>query len=103
MNLKFSLAYFVYLIKELRSNSLHLSSTYAKIVMHSARLLNQVKKTATKNFRFTLLLSLSAHDLPSKAIIRSYQARGCLMVSGQLCGYVCFELLVERISFVCIR
>ena len=26
-----------------------------------------------------------------------------VLVSGQLCGFVCFEFLLERISFVCIR
>ena len=26
-----------------------------------------------------------------------------VLVSGQLCSYVCFELAVERILFVCIR
>ena len=41
---KFSFTDFVYLTQELRSNCLHLSNKYARIVMPSARLLNHVKK-----------------------------------------------------------
>ena len=58
MNLKFCLADFVYLMQALRSKCQHLSTKYAKIVMSSARFLNQVKKSAKHNFRFTLLLQL---------------------------------------------
>ena len=42
VNLKFCLADFVYLIQELRSDCVHLSNKYAKIVMLSARFLNQI-------------------------------------------------------------
>ena len=44
MNLKFGLADFVYLIQELRSDCVHLSNKYAKIVMPSARFMNQINK-----------------------------------------------------------
>ena len=44
VNLKFCLADFVYLIQELRSDCVHLSNKYAKIVMPSARFLNQINK-----------------------------------------------------------
>ena len=57
VNIKFCLANFVYLIRELRKNRLHLSNKYAKIVMPSGRLLNHVNKSARQNFGFTLLLS----------------------------------------------
>ena len=42
--LKFCLADFVYLIQQLRSDCVHLSNEYAKTVMPSARLLNQINK-----------------------------------------------------------
>ena len=44
VNLKFCHADFVYLIQELRSNCVHLSNKYPKIVMPSAPFLNQIKK-----------------------------------------------------------
>ena len=43
-DLKFCLADFVYLIQELRSDCVHLSSKYAKIIVPYARFLNQVNK-----------------------------------------------------------
>ena len=42
--LKFCLADFVYLIQELRSDCIHMSNEYVKIVMPSARFLNQINK-----------------------------------------------------------
>ena len=44
LNLKFCLADFVYLIQELRSACVHLSNKYAKIVVPSARFLNQINE-----------------------------------------------------------
>ena len=44
VNLKFCLADFVYLIQELRSVCVYLSNKYAKIVMPSARFLNQINR-----------------------------------------------------------
>ena len=44
MNLKFCLADFVDLIQELRSDCVQLSNKYARIVMPSARFLNQINK-----------------------------------------------------------
>ena len=44
INLKFCFADFVYLIQELRSDCVRLSNKYAKIVMPSARFLNQTNK-----------------------------------------------------------
>ena len=40
----FCLADVVYLIQELRSDCVHLTDKYAKIVLSSARFLNQIKK-----------------------------------------------------------
>ena len=51
------LADFAYLIRELRSNCLHLGNKCARIVIPSARLLNHGNKSASHNFGFTLLLS----------------------------------------------
>ena len=42
--LKFRLADFVYLMQELRSDCIHLSNKYEKIVMPSVRFLNQITK-----------------------------------------------------------
>ena len=36
-----------------------------------------------------------------KTICHLHKARICLTGLGQLCSRVCFDLLVERISFVC--
>ena len=44
VNLKFCLADFDYLIQELGSDCVHLSNRYAKVVMPSARFLNQINK-----------------------------------------------------------
>ena len=44
VNLKFCLADFIYLIQELRNDCVHRSNKYAKIVMPSARFLNQINK-----------------------------------------------------------
>ena len=44
VNLKFCLADFVCLIQELKSDCVHLSNKYAKLVMPCARFLNQINK-----------------------------------------------------------
>ena len=48
-------------------------------------------------FRYKNIRSLK--NLPSPAPNESFS----VLVSGQLCGFVCFEFLLERISVVCIR
>ena len=52
VNLKFYLADFVYLIQELRSDCVHLRNKYAKIVMPSARFLNQTNKIRETEHQF---------------------------------------------------
>ena len=49
------------------------------------------------------LSSFFVISLLFKTFHHHHQARVFLLVSGQLCSYVGFQLLVERISFACIR
>ena len=41
--------------------------------------------------------------IPSLKNLPSPNERVAVLVSGQLCGFVCFQFLLERISFVGIR
>ena len=65
------------------------------------QLVSQETRSARQKYGFTLFFRYkditSLKNVPSPALIEF-----AVLVSGQLCGYVCFELLVERTSFVCI-
>ena len=75
VNLKFCHADLVYLIQELRSDCVHLSNKYAKIVIPSARFINEINKIrgtelwTYPSFRYKHIPSLK--NLPSTALNES--------------------------------
>ena len=75
----------------------NLSPKYTKIPMPSARLLNyKIKSTLQISFSFLYKIMMSLKTRPSRAEGDSLS----FSFQGNFCGFVCFEFLVERISFV---